>query len=63
MIVCTCDHCGKVTEKWTTLRIDFVGSQVVQEHREICLDCQAEIREKVLNLLDEITITGNKNDE
>ena len=53
----------KVKSKWTTLRIDFVGSQVVQEHREICFDCQAEVREKVLNLLNEITIIGDKNDE
>ena len=62
MIVCTCDHCGKETKGWTTLRIDFLGSELIQEHREICGECQAEIRERCLTFLNEITLRGEQND-
>ena len=44
LIVCTCDHCGKVVESWTTFRIELPGISSLSEHREICLDCQKIVK-------------------
>ena len=64
MIVCTCDACGRVTESWTTLRIELPGSMTFSEHREICLDCQKTVRNKAQAFIDEITVTEREvNDE
>ena len=61
MIVCTCDTCGRVVENWTTLRVDMGGQ--LNEHREVCIDCQKSIKQKVLTFLDSITVTNKSNDE
>lgn len=55
MIVCTCDHCGKVVENWTTLNI---GIRDAAWHREICNDCFKEVRNLCENFVDEITVTN-----
>ena len=36
MIVCTCDHCGRVVDTWNTLNITLRGNNW---QREICNDC------------------------
>ena len=63
MIVCTCDACGKVTDSWTTLRVELPGVTNFSAHREICLECQKTVRAKAQAFIDEITVTEpEKND-
>ena len=57
MIVCTCDTCGKVVEQWSTLNVTL---NELNEHRDVCNDCKRTIQKKFQNLLDEITVTGEK---
>lgn len=59
MIVCTCDACGKVVERWNRLTVNFVE---LNEGREICNDCRKAVQDKFQALLDEITVTGNDNE-
>ena len=63
MIVCTCDACGRVVDNWSTLRVELNGmNSNLNEHREICPDCQKEVKNKAIAFLDSITVT-NSNDE
>ena len=57
MIVCTCDHCGKVVESWNTLN---VALRSVNMQREICNDCYKDVVTKLNNFIDSITVTGDK---
>lgn len=63
MIVCTCDTCGRVVDSWTTLRVDMGGQISVAEHREVCYDCQKNIRQQALAFLDSITVTNIDNND
>lgn len=64
MIVCTCDTCGRVVDNWTTLRIDMGGQNSLSEHREVCYDCQKNVKQQTLTFLDSITVTNiNNNDQ
>lgn len=56
MIVCTCDHCGKVVENWNTLIINIRGNN---QQREICDNCFKEVNAKLNEFLDSITVTKN----
>lgn len=57
MIVCTCDTCGRVVEHWGTLNVNL---NELNEHRDVCNDCKKSIQKKFQDLLDEITVTGDK---
>ncbi len=59
MIVCTCDHCGQVTESWSTLNINFRGDTW---QKEICGACQSEIKRDIDAFIKEITIDFNANE-
>ena len=50
MIVCTCDSCGKVTERWFTLNLNF-DSMFGQ--KEICPDCLQSAKEKAQTFLNQ----------
>ena len=56
MIVCTCDHCGKVTENWFSLMISFRDGNW---KRDICYDCSKEIMNLTKEFIDSITVTNN----
>ena len=60
MIVCTCDHCGKVVENCNTLNINFRGNNW---QREICNDCYKEVNTKTSEFCDSITVTNNDDNE
>ena len=60
MIVCTCDACGRVVEMWSTLNVNLND---LNERREICNDCKKGVQKKFMDLLNEITVTGDNNDQ
>ena len=60
MIVCTCDHCGKVVENWNTLNITLRGNNW---QREICNDCYKEVNTKTNEFVDSITVTNHDDNE
>ena len=51
MIVCTCDHCGKVVENWNTLITNIRGNN---QQREICDNCFKEVNAKLNEFLENI---------
>ena len=59
MIVCTCDHCGKVVENWYTLNINLRDGNW---RREICYDCYKEVTDATKNFIDSITVTNHDTD-
>ena len=60
MIVCTCDHCGKVVENWNTLNINMRGNNI---QREICDNCYKDVNTKLNVFIDSITVTNNDNNK
>lgn len=50
MIVCTCDSCGKVTERWFTLNLNFDS---LYGQKEICPDCLQSAKEKAQTFLNQ----------
>ena len=60
MIVCTCDHCGKVVENWNTLNINLRGINI---QREICDNCYKDVNTKLNAFIDSITVTKNDSNE
>lgn len=57
MIVCTCDSCGKVTERWFTLNVNFDS---LYGQKEICPDCLKSVREKAQVFLDQFDANESK---
>ena len=50
MIVCTCDSCGKKTENWSVLNLNFNN---LYGKKEICPECVENVRTATQAFLDQ----------